>query len=224
MASKKVQNKLYNILDKKTRKAVKKVNIKQAELLEEIKTLGDGYRPEYIQTAKQAKKLAKALVSKGTGSQPNIPELTEQSKSLEDKLTPEALKELKGKTNNQLQKGGELIDVMNRQNYFSSIDTKDVSLLWGLGVEHEMQIFHLGKQVKMHPLQAHKKQASLNYESANILFDSQESTCFISGDMHKSGACCKLHPDGPGHCTYHPTGKLKKQIFGTRDKLTDEEQ
>ena len=112
---------------------------------------------------------------------------------------------------------------MNRQNYFSSIDTKDVSLLWGLGVEHEMQIFHLGKQVKMHPVQAHKKQATLNYEAANILFDSQESTCFISGDMHKSGACCKLHPDGEGNCSYHPTGRLKKQIFGTRDKLTDEE-
>ena len=223
MASKKVQNKLYNILDRKTKKQARKVNVKNAELLEEIKGLGDGYRPEYIQPAKQAKKLAKALVSKGQVSQGKIPELTEQSKPLEDTLAPEALSALKGKNSSQLQKGGDIIDVMNRQNYFSSIDTKDVSLLWGLGVEHEMQIFHLGKQVKMHPLQAHKKQATLNYEAANILFDSQESTCFISGDMHKSGACCKLHPDGEGNCSYHPTGRLKKQIFGTRDKLTDEE-
>ena len=223
MASKKVQNKLYTIFDKKTKKQSKKVNIKKAELLDELKSVGDGYRTEYIQVGKRAKNLAKALVSKKKVIQSEIPELTEQSKPLEDKLTQEALYALKGKKKPQQQKGGELIDVMNRKNYFSTIDTNDVSLLWGLGVEHEMQIFHLGKQVKMSPLIAHKRQADLNYENANILFDSQESTCFISGDMHPSGACCKLHPDGKGHCSYHPTGRLKKQIFGSQDKLTNEE-
>lgn len=223
MSTKKIQNKIHNILEKKTKKQPKKVSVKQTELIDEIKAIGEGYRPEYIQVDKQAKKLAKALLSKGQASQPEIPELIEQTKPLEDKLTAAALKELKGNPSIQPQKGGDLIDVMNRQNYFSSIDTKDVSLLWGLGVEHEMQIFHLGKQVKMSPLQAHKKQAELNYEHANIIFDSQESTCFISGDDHPSGACCKLHPDGEGNCSYHPTGRLKKQIFGTRDKLTEEE-
>jgi hypothetical protein len=221
MASKKVQMRLYNIFDKKTKKQTNTSKIKTAELLNELKSVGDGYRPEYIKFNKRAKKIAKVLVSKGQVSE--IPELTEQSKPLADKLTQEGINALKGAASHPPQKGGELIDVMNRQNYFSTIDTKDVSLLWGLGVEHEMQIFHLGKQVKMSPLMAHKKQATLNYEAANILFDSQESTCFISGDMHKSGACCKLHPDGEGNCSYHPTGRLKKQIFGTRDKLTDEE-
>lgn len=220
----KSHNTIQNILEKKTKKNAK--SSKQYNIVEEIKSIGDGYRPEYIQVDKQAKKLAKALLSKG---QANHPEVIEQSKPLTDKLTPEALEALKleaGKLSKAKSKqtGGELIDVMNRQNYFSNIDTKDVSLLWGLGVEHEMQIFHLGKSVKMNPLLAHKRQADLNYEAANILFDSQESTCFISGDDHPSGACCKLHPDGTGHCTYHPTGRLKKQIFGTQDKLTNEEQ
>lgn len=221
MASKKVQKKLYTIFDKKTKKQSNKVNSKKAELIDELKSVGDGYRPEYIQVDKRAKNLAKALIS--NRKVPEIPELSEQSKPLENKLTPEALNTLKGMTTSQHQKGGELIDVMNRQNYFSTIDTKDVTLLWGLGVEHEMQIFHLGKQVKMEPLMAHKRQSDLNYESANILFDSQESTCFISGDDHPNGACCKLHPDGEGNCSYYPTGRLKKQIFGTRDKLTNEE-
>lgn len=238
MPTKKIKNNIHKLLESKTKKLTNTTNIKQAELIDEIKSLGQGYRQEYIQSTTRAKKLIKALSASQTASQTAtsniIPELTEQTKPLESKLTVEAIKTLKGMngqnemnkltTRKTHQKGGELIDVMNRKNYFSSIDAKDVSLLWGLGVEHEMQIFHLGRQVAMNPLIAHKKQSTLNYENANILFDSQESTCFISGDKHPSGACCKMHPDGPGYCTYHPTGRLKKQIFANRDKLTEEEQ
>jgi hypothetical protein len=47
---------------------------------------------------------------------------------------------------------------------------------WGLGVEHEMQIFHIPKS---------------GFVDANILFDSQESTCYLTGDKSEDGACCK---------------------------------
>lgn len=225
MATKKIQNKIHDLLERKTKLQRKKKQtqkqMQQQEVVEELKTVGEGYRPEYVDVSKQAKELAKSLLSKG---QPaiEIPELEQQSKPLEDKLSPEALQALKElKTGTQT--GGELIDLMGHKNYFSSIDTSDVNLQWGLGVEHEMQIFHLGKPVKMPSLMAHKKQSTLDYEQANILFDSQESTCFISGDGHESGACCKLHPDGRGHCSYYPTGKIKDQIFGKKDRLTDEE-
>lgn len=80
---------------------------------------------------------------------------------------------------------------------------------WGLGVEHEMQLFHQGHGDK-------------GFEHANIIFDSQESTCFITGDPDKVGACCKLGPGG--QCYYHPkSADLRRAIFKKRDQLTKEE-
>ncbi len=80
---------------------------------------------------------------------------------------------------------------------------------WGLGVEHEMQLFHQGHGDK-------------GYEHANIIFDSQESTCFITGDPDKVGACCKLGPGG--QCYYHPkSADLHRAIFKKRDQLTTAE-
>lgn len=221
MVTKKIQHKLYKIVKQRTKKQKGIKSANREAILNEIKSIGDGYHSEYIQVEKKSRDLAKKLVSKGHSSHIKIPELIEQSKPLEDKLTPEALIELK--KGPEPQKGGSLINLLDRKNYFSEIDTSDNTLIWGLGVEHEMQIFHLGKSVKMPSLTAHKKQATLNYEIANILFDSQESTCFISGDDDEQGACCKLHPDGEGHCSFYPTGRLKKQIFGKKDKLTNEE-
>ena len=66
----------------------------------------------------------------------------------------------------------------------------------------------------------HKQQAGLSYGSANIMFDSQESTCFITSDNHKEGACCKSVPGG---CSYSPDAITKTQIFTKSDKLTPEE-
>ncbi len=63
---------------------------------------------------------------------------------------------------------------------------------WGLGVEHEMQLFHIPK-------------TGLN--DANILFDSQESTCYLTGDKSPDGACCKLRDK----CfTSHTENKITK--------------
>lgn len=59
---------------------------------------------------------------------------------------------------------------------------------WGLGVEHEMHLFHISK-----------KSNSLDISESNILFDSQEATCYLThqpGDKKdEKGACCKLLRD-----------------------------
>lgn len=59
---------------------------------------------------------------------------------------------------------------------------------WGLGVEHEMHLFHISK-----------KSNSLDISESNILFDAQEATCFLThqpGDENDpGGACCKLLRD-----------------------------
>lgn len=85
----------------------------------------------------------------------------------------------------------------------------DSDYKWGLGVEHEMQLFHQGH-------------GESGFEHANIIFDSQESTCFITGDPDAVGACCKLGPGG--QCYYHPkSSELRRAIFKKRDQLTKEE-
>lgn len=89
------------------------------------------------------------------------------------------------------------------------ISSSGKDYIWGLGVEHEMQVFHQGVNKE-------------GFEHANIIFDSQESTCFITSDTDKVGACCKLGPGG--ECYYHPrNAELRRQIFKPRDKLTSEE-
>lgn len=119
----------------------------------------------------------------------------------------------KTKTNNKTktkthQKGGtdnvdyDLSDIFSRKQYLDKLDIKDKSLLWGLGVEHEMQIFHQGINTSKD-----------NFEKANIIFDSQESTCFITSDTHEQGACCKVVP---GYCYFHKN-QIKNKA--ARDKL-----
>ena len=67
----------------------------------------------------------------------------------------------------------------HRKGNFNNINVSDRTIFWGLGVEHEMQLFH-------RPHSGMRK--------ANILFDSQESTCFLTGDMDPTGSCCKAKP------------------------------
>ena len=62
---------------------------------------------------------------------------------------------------------------------FSSIDVSDRTPYWGLGVEHEMQIFHKSKS---------------GMKNTNIMFNSQESTCFMTNEKNPSGSCCKTKP------------------------------
>lgn len=72
-----------------------------------------------------------------------------------------------------------------RYGNFIDIDVDDRTVYWGLGIEHEMQLFHL---------------APTGMKNTHIMFDSQESTCFLSGDMHQVGSCCKMQKP----CFYHP--------------------
>lgn len=76
---------------------------------------------------------------------------------------------------------------------FIDIDVNDRTVYWGLGVEHEMQLFHKSKG---------------GMKNTFILFDSQESTCYISGDSHQVGACCKMRKP----CFNHLTDEEIKQL------------
>lgn len=63
-----------------------------------------------------------------------------------------------------------------RYGNFLDIDVSDRTPYWGLGVEHEMQLFHKSRQ---------------GMKNTNILFDSQESACILTNDKDSAGACCK---------------------------------
>ena len=89
---------------------------------------------------------------------------------------------------------------------------KDRRIFWGLGIEHEMQIFHQGKDVN------NKK----NFDNANIIFDSQEATCLITDDLDAQGACRKkISPD----INMLEIKKMipKSSILGNKNKLTKNE-
>jgi len=106
------------------------------------------------------------------------------------------------------------INIFSHKQYFPELNIKDTSLMWGLGIEHEMQLFHQGKGVSKD-----------NFEKANIIFDSQESTCFVSGDKHPQGACCKKVS---GKFCYFSKSDIKNKTARTkfeskRNKLTKDE-
>jgi hypothetical protein len=61
----------------------------------------------------------------------------------------------------------------NKDIDFSDIDVADRTIYWGIGVEHEMQLFH---------------KSSSGMKNTNIMYNSQEGTCFLTNE-HDS--CCK---------------------------------
>lgn len=89
-------------------------------------------------------------------------------------------------------------------------------LNWGFGIEHEMQLFHSGKD--------------------NIIFDVQESACMMTGDdgdfpgltpeekkqERASSACCKKMGD---RCYYYPKTKKERDLLFKKkqNRLTDDE-
>ena len=85
---------------------------------------------------------------------------------------------------------------------FADIDVSDRTIYWGLGIEHEMQLFH--KSIS-------------GMKNTNILFNSQESTCFLTNENE---SCCKGRAANK-KCNDFTTeaAKYKKKDFG----LTDEE-
>ena len=76
---------------------------------------------------------------------------------------------------------------------------------WGLGVEHEMHLFH---------------KPTSGMKDANIVFDSQESSCFLTGDKDPQGACKKLRKKP----YFNPPKKIVDMLLSmNNDTLTDEE-
>ena len=88
-----------------------------------------------------------------------------------------------------------------RYGNFLDIDVSDRTPYWGLGIEHEMQLFHKSRS---------------GMKNTNILFDSQESTCFLSKDPQ---SCCKSRPAGVCDDFTKETDAKKYGDFG----LTSEE-
>ena len=82
---------------------------------------------------------------------------------------------------------------------FTDIDVSDRTIYWGIGVEHEMQLFH---------------KASSGMKNTNIIYNSQEGTCFLTNE-HDS--CCKTKVKCNDFT--NETKKYKIKDFG----LTDEE-
>jgi len=61
----------------------------------------------------------------------------------------------------------------NKDIDFEDIKISDRTIYWGLGIEHEMQLFHKAKS---------------GMKNTNIIYNSQESTCYLTNE-HDS--CCK---------------------------------
>jgi hypothetical protein len=77
---------------------------------------------------------------------------------------------------------------------------------WGIGVEHEMQLFHKGKG---------------GMKKTNILFDSQENSCFLTGEKDDQGSCRKMRAGRP---YYSPPKKMLNAFLKlSKTKLTEEE-
>lgn len=231
-----VSTKLRKLIIRDYSKRTKKLSgsHKKMELISSIKKLGRGYKLDYINLAKDATILAKQLAT-ANGSQisPSKKNKLVSNRYLNNNIVRKLHLPINQVHIKKTQQHGgvssisgsnsiEPIDIMSHKNYFDKLFnafSKD-NLSWGLGVEHEMQIFHLGKKVDMTSQEAHKTQSRHNYSNANIMFDSQESTCFITGDMDKAGACCKSVPGG---CSYSPPASIRKQLFSKKDKLSPDE-
>ena len=87
----------------------------------------------------------------------------------------------------------------DRKNYIKGVDVSSRSMNWGMGLEHEVQLFHINQ----------KETGAADLSKSNIIFDSQESTCFLIRDEDEGGACCKMRK----RKCYHKDPKTKKRIF-----------
>lgn len=230
----KIANQLEDLDTKNIAHGNKKDNqtTKDRALLKEIKDIGRGYHNAHYEFDNESRKLAEKLVSTirdseiqattgkkkrdhyiGTLSGSNITTLKRNKKGNthgKNNKHKKTKKQTGGAKQNETAK---LTDLGEPNRLRGQVNASGRQLQWGLGVEHEMQIFHAGAPRK----------GEEGFDNANIIFDSQESTCFITGDTHKQGACCKLTPGGS--CYYHPaTAKLRKMVFRPKDKLSSEEQ
>lgn len=101
---------------------------------------------------------------------------------------------------------------LDTENYFSKLYSTNKGLNWGLGIEHEMQLFHQGVGV-----------AENNLQNANIIFDSQESSCFLVSNedaKEPNGACRKMRGWQSKPLYYNPSKKIRDKLLTGKNKLT----
>ena len=98
-----------------------------------------------------------------------------------------------------------------RYGNFVDIDVSDRTPYWGLGVEHEMQLFH----------KSHR-----GMKNTNILFDSQESTCFMTNEVSsccykkKNDKCDNFTEEANKYKGFDLTEEERRFILGTQWELT----
>ena len=95
----------------------------------------------------------------------------------------------------------------DRKNYIKGVDVSSRSMNWGMGLEHEVQLFHINQ----------KETGGADLSKSNIIFDSQESTCFLTRDKQDNGPCCKMRKK---KC-YNKDPQTKKQYEDTKPKITE---
>jgi len=124
---------------------------------------------------------------------------SDDDKKKKKKQTTVELKNQYSYENDIMKKG---ICNRNKNVDFVDIDVSDRTIYWGLGVEHEMHLFH---------------KSSNGMKNTNIMFNSQESTCFMTNERD---SCCKGRPANKSCNDFTEEAKQnKKKDFG----LTDEE-
>jgi hypothetical protein len=98
-----------------------------------------------------------------------------------------------------------------RRGNFADIDVRDRTPYWGLGIEHEMQLFH---------------KAQSGMQNTNILFDSQESTCFMTNEesscckMKKNNKCDNFTEEAKKYKDFGLSEEERRFILGTQWELT----
>jgi hypothetical protein len=97
----------------------------------------------------------------------------------------------------------------DRKNYIKGVDVSSRSMNWGMGLEHEVQLFHINQN----------ETGKADLSKSNIIFDSQESTCFLTKDKSEYGPCCKMRRK----VCYNKHPKTKKQYSDTKNRISESE-
>ena len=103
---------------------------------------------------------------------------------------------------------GYLPNFFDRRTFLKDIDVSSRPMNWGMGLEHEVQFFHINKS----------ETGGADLSKSNIIFDSQESTCFLTRDTSKKGVCCKVREK-----CYHNEKSTKKHYDNYKNKLSTSE-
>lgn len=93
----------------------------------------------------------------------------------------------------------------DRKNYLKEIDVSSRSMNWGMGLEHEVQFFHINPS----------ETGGADLSKSNIIFDAQESTCYLTKDTTEKGSCCKMRKK----VCYHKHPKTKNLFEDAKNKL-----